>query len=107
MARGPLYSGFPAQTCESSDHRRQPEFVPWRDIIYLLSLLFAGYSSSPVQDLRLNTIVMVAMTGTGSPLRIVGEYFHCFTARTASSSNNGCPLRMRISATSPSSSTVT
>ena len=39
--------------------------------------------------LRLKMTVTVAITGTGSPLSKVGEYFHCFTARTASSSSSG------------------
>ena len=33
--------------------------------------------------------VTVEPTDTGSPLSSVGEYFHCFTARTASSTSSG------------------
>src|SRR5206468_12105485 len=45
--------------------------------------------SKPGAHLKLKMTVTVAVTGTGSPLSNVGEYFHCLNARPASSTSSG------------------
>jgi len=48
-----------------------------------------GAGMQVVTHLKLKMTVTVAVTGTGSPFSNVGEYFHCLTARTTSSSSSG------------------
>ena len=58
--------------------------------------IFTGFISEPVKIpqgyyFRLNRIVTVAITGTGSPFKNVWLYCHCLTAATAAASRNGWP----------------